>query len=143
MADLSITEAEVVPTTNTNLIKYGKAASAIAVGAVVYKLANGTIGLADADNTSTTATACGIAISAAEAANQRVAYQTGGTLTVGASASIGQGTPYFLSGTAGSMCPDADLAEDDYCTYIGFGGASNTLVMPNDGPHASGVQHPA
>ena len=141
MADLSITTTQVVPTTDRSKIKTGKAGEAITIGQTVYKKAADGL-IYKAINTSTAAADClGIAISSAVAANQEVSWQQGGTIVLGAGASITAGAIYVLTDTAGGISLETDSDTGDYMTYIGTGDASAGIVMPSKGPHASGVAH--
>lgn len=142
MADLSITASQVVQSSTTSDIEHGTAGEAITVGQSVYKKASdGKIYKADADNSSATAAAIGIAVSGADAASQSVSWQKTGTITIGAAAAITAGATYYVSDTAGGIKPEADLTTGDYVTMLGVGNGSNGIVMPNAGPFASGVDH--
>ena len=137
MADLSITQAQVQPGANAPT-KTATAGETITPGMPLYvKAADSKLYKADADATAT-ADCVGIALSEG-AAGQYVTYQYGrSTVTLGAGAAPAQGTAYYVSTTAGGICPEADLGSGDYMTYLGIGDASNGLVL---GIHASGVAH--
>jgi hypothetical protein len=139
MADLSITAAEVVP--DTAQIKTGIAGEAITVGMSVYKKASDGKLYKAIDTSAAAAAAVGIASSSCSAANQSITYQKSGTIVLGASASVAQGAVYVVSGTAGGIAPEADAGAGNYLTILGVGDASDGIVMPTNGPHASGVAH--
>lgn len=141
MADKTITEAQVVPTTDRSKIKHGIAGEEISVGEAVYIKSSDHKLYAAIDTSAAAAAAVGIAISAAEAANQEVAYQTGGTITLGAGASVTAGEILVVGAGAGGMSPIADLTTGEYVTVMGVCNGSNQLVMPAKGPFASAVAH--
>jgi hypothetical protein len=142
MADLVITASEVVQSTNGGDISHGKSGEAIAVGEPVYlNSTDQKIYRADANTSAATAASKGIATSSSDAADQSVSYQRQGTLTLGASASVLQGQTYVVSRNTGKIALEGDLITGDYVTSLGVGNASNGLVMPPNGPVASGVAH--
>lgn len=124
MADLTITAANVV--SGSSDIEHGTAGVAVIAGQVVYK--NGTTGkyeLADADSaTAAVRSPRGIALHAA-AANQPLAIHKSGPITIGAT--LTAGTDYWLSGTAGGICPRADVATGEGVVLIGL--ATSTTVL--------------
>jgi predicted transcriptional regulator len=135
MADLSITTSEVQPgTASTPTLVAGEAIDA---GEVIYKkAADGEAYLADAD-AEASAEAIGIAVCSA-AAGQKVAYQKTGTVTIGSSASVAQGQVYVVSGTAGKIAPEGDLATDDYVTILGVGNDADGIDLDIN---ATGIAH--
>ena len=141
MADIAITTTQVVPTTDRTQIFSGKCGEAITIGQVVYKKAADNKLWKAIDTSAAAAAAVGIAISSSVAAEQDVSYQKGGTITLGATASITAGAVYVLTDTAGGISLEAERNTGDYMTYIGVGNASNAIVMPTKGPHATGVAH--
>lgn len=128
MTDLSITANNVSPASSAikeTLI----ALEAITAGQVVYKdPTTGKAGLAD-NNSATAAVRepYGVALNGAQA-NQPVTVQTGGRLNIGATVAAGES--YFLSDTAGAICPEGDLASGEYTSLIGFG-VSTTQIDVN------------
>ena len=141
MADITVTATQVVPTTDRTQIFSGKCGEAVTIGMPVYKkAADGK--LYKAINTSSAAAAAvGIAISSSVAAEQDVSYQRGGTITLGAGATITAGAIYVVTDTAGGISLEADRNTGDYMTILGVGNASNGLVMPTKGPFAAGLAH--
>lgn len=139
MADLSITAAQVLPGTGAKYFD-GTAGATITAGDLCYyDTSAGTVKLADANDSATTATVAGIALNGASA-GQPVKLQTAGTITIGAGASITAGEIYVASATAGGICPEGDLAAGHYVSMIGVGDASDGIVMEINN---SGVEVPA
>lgn len=125
MSDLSITAANVVPGSDA-VVEHGTAGVSITAGQQVYlDSATGKYGLAD--NNSATAGVRkprGTALHAA-AANQPLAIQRDGSITIGATMTAG--VAYYLSDTPGGICPVADLASGEYPSLIGM--ATSTTVL--------------
>lgn len=117
MADLSITAANVVPGSNAKT-ETGVAGATITAGQVVYKdSADNKFKLADTDSATAAARSpYGIALNGASA-NQPLTVQISGSITIGAA--VTAGVFYYLSGTAGGICPVADVAAGDYPCVIG------------------------
>lgn len=127
MVDLVITAASVVPGTNAT-IKPGTAGATILAGQVVYRdSADTKLKLADSDHaTAAVHDAVGIALNGASA-NQPVDYQTAGEITIGATMTAGN--TYFLSNTAGGICPDADVGAGEEVIQIGIAKSTTVLVI--------------
>jgi hypothetical protein len=135
MVDLVVTPANVVKGTGAR-IEHGIAGAAVTAGQTVY--ADPTDGdrlkLADADSaTAAVRTPRGLALHAA-AANQPLAVQFGGRITIGAV--VVPGTVYVLSDTPGGIMPAADLEAGDYVTVLGIGISATQIDLQI---HASGV----
>ena len=126
MADVTITAANVdAPTPG---ISTGVSGEAISIGDVLYADSSDSNKLkkAQADGTAAEATVVGIAMNTTSAADQHVGYATSGALTLGSG--LTQGEVYFVSGTAGGIAPDADIATSNwYRSYLGV--ASSTTVL--------------
>lgn len=125
MADLSITAASVVSGENA-LFDSGSAGETIGAGQPVYR-DGATKKWMKADANSATALArraTAVALNGA-ALNQPVKVQTTGDFTPGAT--LTAGTSYFLSDTAGGICPFADVGSGEYVCQIGI--AKSTSVM--------------
>lgn len=117
MANLTVTAANVQPTTTTTY-KTGIAGAAITAGQSVYLDATtGTIKLADADLSVAAAKGVGIAINNA-AAGQPVTYAIGGSINMGAT--LVKGTTYVVSATAGGVAPQADLSTGATICILGI-----------------------
>lgn len=119
MADLTITVASVAKGTGASTTN-GTAGATITAGQVVYlDSATATYKLADTDSaTAAVRVPVGIALHAA-LTGQPLQILTGGLITIGATTVVG--VPYYLSGTAGGICPYADVAAGDYPVFLGIG----------------------
>lgn len=107
MANLTVTAANVQPTTST-ITKTGIAGAAITAGQSVYLDATTkTIKLADADASVAAAAGVGIALNNA-ASGQPVTYAVSGPINMGAT--LVKGTTYVVSATAGGVAPQSDLS---------------------------------
>ena len=131
MADLSVTPSNVIAGAGTPT-KTGTAGAAIAAGEVVY-LDTATTGkwqLADSDAASAEARGrtanVGVALNSA-AANQPLVVQTGGPVTLGAV--LTAGSAYYLSGTAGKICPLADVSGGEYYVLLGLAASTSVLNL--------------
>lgn len=138
MADITITAANVVAGSNSTR-ENGTAGETITAGQAVYKdAATNKYKLADTDSaTAAVRQPRGIALNGASL-NQPVAVLTSGDITIGAT--LVAGDPYFLSGTAGGICPHADVEAGDYPCLIGV--ATSTTVLRVDIQY-SGVEKAA
>lgn len=137
MVDISITAANVqeVAGAITRAVTYG---ATITQGQTLYEdTSTDTWKLADADNTAATAACRGIALTAG-ADGQKGIIITSGNLDLGATLTVGE--IYVLSGTAGGIAPEADLATGDYVVVLGVATAADNLFMRIID---SGVQVPA
>lgn len=134
MADLTITAASVVAGTSAKVASRTAGAS-VTAGQVVYlDSADRKFKLADCDSATVAArTPAGIALHAA-ANGQPLDVLTEGPITIGAT--LTPGVAYYLSGTAGGICPVADLGSGDYPTIIGIATSASVL---NVKIHESGV----
>jgi hypothetical protein len=125
MADLTITAANVVAGSGAKT-EQGTAGAAINAGQAVYRDAT-TGKYLLADNNSATAAAReprGLALNGASN-GQPLSIITRGPVTIGATLSAG--VAYYLSDTAGGICPVADLASGEYPSIIGI--ATSTTVL--------------
>lgn len=124
MADLTITAANVKAGSNASVDRTGLAGAAVAAGQPVY-WDGSRWQLAD-DNSVTAAArvAGGIALNGAST-DQPLAVLMGGDITIGAT--LTAGSVYYLSATAGGICPAADLATGQYPCIIGI--AKSTTVL--------------
>ncbi len=134
-ANLSITAAEVLPTSDT-VVTYGISGAAIAAGDVVWF--DGSVQtwkLFDGNDTAANTGTPRVALSSALAAGQPISVATGGSITIGATAAATTGVIYVASTTPGKMAPAADLASGNRVTVIGVAKASNqlALVLANSG----------
>lgn len=128
MSDLSITAASVVAGSGANIDRTSNAGETITAGQAVYLAASGK--WMKADNNSATAlarVAKGIALNGA-ALDQPLAVLKSGPVTIGAT--LTAGVAYYLSGTAGGICPVADLTTGMYPEIMGI--ATSTTVLNVD-----------
>lgn len=134
MADLVITAASVVAGSGAKKVT-GTAGATITAGQVVYyDTATSTYKLADTDSaTAAVRSPAGIALNGA-ASGQTLAVHKSGLLTIGAT--VTAGVAYYLSGTAGGICPVADVAAGDYPCIIGIATSAAILSVKI---HESGV----
>jgi hypothetical protein len=128
MADITITAASVVAGTGS-VRKAGIAGETITAGQAIY-LSSTTQKWMLADNNSAEAeprTAIGIALNGA-ALNQPTVALTSGDVTIGAT--LTAGAAYYLSDTAGGICPLADVLSGEYVCLIGL--AKTTAILDVD-----------
>jgi len=125
MSDISITATSVVQGGNA-VVDHGIAGVAVTAGQTVYKdAATGKYKLADC-NLAGAYPATGIALNGA-AANQHVAVQQSGDITVGGT--LTAGSPYYLSATAGGIMPAADLTTGDNVVLLGLAKSTSVLSL--------------
>ena len=127
MADISITATAVVAGSNSQQ-ESGTAGEAITAGQAVYKSSSTSKWmLADADSATAEArTATGIALNGASA-NQPIRVHKSGDLTI--NAVLTANLPYFLSGTAGGICPIADVGTGEYLCQLGIAKSTTVLAV--------------
>lgn len=125
MADLSITAANVKKGA-TAKVENGIAGETLTAGQTVYKeKATGKYKKSDADSaTAEVRSVYGITLNGASA-DQPVQIVRNGPLTAGATLVVA--TPYFLSATAGGICPAADLLTGAYPVFLGFAISASVL----------------
>lgn len=131
MADLTITASEVQPGTTDATFEYGTAGATITAGQVLYidTSDSNKLKLADCDSaTAAVRTVAGIALHAA-LSGQPIKYQTGGSITLGASAAMTVAHVYLASDTAGGIMPSADLEAGDYTSVLGVATAAGVLLL--------------
>ena len=127
MADLTVTAASALPGSNAAVV-HGTAGETITAGKVVYQSST-TKKWMLADNDSATAEAKvpqGIALNGA-ALNQPVSVQKSGDITIGAT--LTPGAAYYLSSTAGGICPVADVASGDNVVLLGLAKSATVLAL--------------
>ena len=127
MADLAITAAQVLPSTNARF-QGGDAGEALTAGTSAYKKSTDHKWYkADAD-AQETAEASGVVVCDA-ALGQRVVVQDDGDLVVGAAAAPVVGETYVVSAAAGKIAPIADLTTGKYVTHLGVGKTGNKIAL--------------
>lgn len=127
MADITITAANVVPGSDAN-IAYGLAGETITAGKAVY-LSSTTNKWMLADNNSATVEArraTGIALTGSSL-NQPIAVQRSGDITIGGT--LTAGVAYYLSDTAGGICPVADVGSGEYVCLLGVSKSTSVLAI--------------
>ena len=125
MADLTITAANVVAGSGAK-ITHGTAGASVTAGQPVYlDSATSTYKLADCDSaTAAVRSPDGVALHASSS-GQPLAIAESGPVTIGAT--LTAGVAYYLSATAGGICPVADLTTGDYPVILGI--ATSTTVL--------------
>lgn len=137
MADVVLVPAEILPGAGA-AFTYGSAGVAVTAGQVCsLDAAAKQFKLADANGTAATATVKGIAMHAADV-GQPLTVQTGGQITLGASAALVVGGLYVLSANPGMFAPAADLAAGHYTVLLGVALSATVLKLQILN---SGVQH--
>lgn len=135
MADLTVTAANVIAGANS-VQENGTLGATVTAGQVVYKDTTDSDKWKLADNNGATAlirTPIGIALNGG-ASGQPVRVHKYGLITIGATMTAG--VAYYLSDTAGGICPVADLTVGEYPSFLGI--ATSTTVL-NFNPTPSGV----
>lgn len=127
MADLTITAANVVASAGAKKVN-GVAGETITAGQLVYKdPTTGKYLKADADSATVAArTPSALALHGASL-NQPLTVQTSGDVTIGAT--LTAGLAYYASGTAGGICPVADLTTGKYVTLVGVAKSPSVLAL--------------
>lgn len=126
MSDISITAANVVPVAGYQFVDL-VAGATITAGQVVYQDASDLKAkLADCDGAAALGVVKGIALNNASA-NQPVRVQTAGDLNIGATLTVGE--IYVLSGDAGGVAPEGDLANPDKVSLIGVATTASNLKL--------------
>lgn len=125
MADLTLTAANVVAADNA-VKESGLAGETITAGKAVYKSPTSKKWMLADSNSATAAakTAGGIALNSASL-NQPVTVMKSGDVTIGGTMTAG--AAYFLSDTAGGICPDADVGAGENVCQLGI--AKSTTVL--------------
>lgn len=134
MVALAITATEVIPGTDATFA-YGTAAESITPGDVVFlDPSTSTYKLFDANSTSLNTRQPAIALNTA-GASQRLTVQTGGSITIGASAAPTLGLVYVAGATAGDINPSADIASGWRVAIIGVATSASAikLILSNSG----------
>ena len=132
MTDLSITAANVIAGSDA-VRENGTSGATITAGQAVYK-SSSTGRYLLADNNSATVEARRASAIALNGASdgQPITVQRAGDITIGAMMTAG--VAYYLSDTAGGICPVADVGSGEYVCLIGI--AKSTSVL------AIGIQFP-
>lgn len=127
MSDLSITTANVIAGTGAKKVN-GTAGATITAGKPVYlDSTTDTYKIADCDSATAEARSpAGIALHGASS-GQPLTIIESGPLTIGAT--LTPGTAYYLSPTAGGICPLADVLAGDDVVQIGLASSATVLQV--------------
>lgn len=133
MADLSITAANVVPS-SAAILNQATAGATITAGQLIYidssdldSRSRGKAKLADANSgTSAVRSVAGIAINSASA-GQQVDYVVRDTALQIAASGLTAGTIYGLSATAGGLAPSADFTTGWYPSVVAIAKSTTTI----------------
>lgn len=132
MADLTITAANVVAGSDATR-EVGMAGETIAAGKAVYRAAGtGLWMLADSNSATLEARRAGGIALCGSSLNQPIVVQTSGPITIGAT--LTAGTAYYLSDTAGGICPLADVGSGEAVCLLGLAASTTVLNV--------GIQYP-
>ncbi len=136
MTDISITAGNVVPGADAEINRTRFSGASVTAGQWVYLDPDTRKWLGADANSATQAarTAGGVALHAA-AANQPLAVQTGGSLTMGGT--LTPGVAYYLSENAGGMCPVADVGSGEYVCLLGIALTASVFRINIDAPNVS------
>lgn len=127
MADLSITAALVLAGVGAK-VDYGKSGATVTAGKVLFEdETTRRFGLADSNGTAAAKQAIGFALNGASD-GQPLAVLRSGPITIGAT--LVPGTAYYLSDTAGGICPLADVGSGENVVLLGI--AASTTVLHVD-----------
>lgn len=126
MTDISITAANCVVSGTGQGRASGTAGGTITAGQAVYlDPTTHKWTLADADSATAAARhAGGIALNSASL-NQPIDVVTSGAVTIGGT--LTAGVAYYLSGTAGGICPVADVGTGEYSCVLGIATSASVL----------------
>lgn len=135
MADISLTAANVVADSAASR-ETGVAGETVAAGKVIYKsstthkymLADSNSGTAEARQ------AHGIALNSASL-DQPLNVLTSGDITIGGT--LTAGVAYYLSDTAGGICPVADVGSGEYVCLLGLAKSTTVLAVGIEFPNVS------
>jgi hypothetical protein len=127
MADLSITAANCVKFANA-VEEQGYAGETITAGQPCYRDASTGLYMKSDSNSATVAARSirGIAMNSASL-GQPLSIQKSGDITLGAT--LVANTAYYLSDTAGGICPLADVGAGEYTSLVGIAISTSVLRL--------------
>lgn len=131
MADVSVTAADVLASSNA-VKKHGTAGATITAGQVVYYDASaGTWKLAQADGTTAEAGSGGVGIALHGAASGQPLVVVVEDSNLDPGATLTEGEIYLVSATAGGIMPEADASAvtPDYVTLLGVALSTGNLYL--------------
>ncbi len=126
MADLSVTAGNVTPGPNAR-IETGVAGEALTPLQPVYKATDGKWYKADNNGATDLVRAAKAVTLGTAAANQPITVQKSGRVNCGSI--LTKNIPYFLSDTAGGICPLADVGTGEYGCIIGIGLSATEMLL--------------
>lgn len=126
MADRSITASQVIPSSNAAIQK-GTAGATITAGQPLYKDADTKELHPALNDTLIHATVVGIAANGASDGQPVQYVSRDPALQLGAAAGVAEGDLLVLSGTAGGICPLADVVTGDFLCVIGVGNSDGSI----------------
>jgi len=128
MADVTVTEASVVPASGATIITV-TAGATVTAGQTGYKdtADSNQYKGGDAD-AQASAVAAGVFCTGA-ADEQPVVLCTAGSIVLGTAGCVTVGTPYVVSTNVGGICPWTDNASGDFITHLGIGTTSTTILL--------------
>jgi hypothetical protein len=136
MVDISITPNNVLAGSNAQVDRSGVAGETIAAGKAVYKsLTTGKWMLADSNSVTVEARqALGVALNGA-ALDQPLAVQKGGDIAIGGT--LVAGSAYYVSDTAGGICPVADVGAGEAVCQLGLAKSTSVLGIAIQFPNVT------
>jgi hypothetical protein len=136
-ADLSITAANVVPSSQAHYA-YGTAGATVTAGQLVYfDTVNLNYKLASSNASSTTAVVAGIAVNNAGAGQPITLVTYDPALAIGAT--VAAGSVYVASANAGMIAPNSDAVTGWYVSVVCVAETGNKVffsIVPSGVPHA-------
>lgn len=126
MTDIVITPASVVPGANARL-EQGFAGETITAGQALYKASTGLWMKADSNSATVLARVATAFALTGSSAGQPIVVQRSGSLTIGGT--LTAGVAYYLSDTAGGICPVADVGAGEYAQVLGIATSAAILKI--------------
>lgn len=128
MADLVVNAANVLPGANAQLVFGDTAGEAITAGQSIYKdPVTNKMMKSDSDSANAAAKKADGLASCNAAANQPLVWQKKGDITMGNI--LTAGATYFVSNTAGGICPDADVGAGENVCLLGVARSATVLAL--------------
>lgn len=130
MADISITAANVLPSSAAT-IQQGTAAAGVTItaGVVVYQLTAGTFGLADSDGTTPANTVAGIAINGCGPGQRFLYASEDPVFTFGGTCVVATGALYLADTPGGITQTLGDLESGDKVIMLGVPLTTTTIYL--------------
>lgn len=127
MADVTVTAAEVLPTSTTEYAT-GEAGETITAGEPLYKKSGDGNALWKCDADTSAESDC-VGVSMCGGANgQQIVYAVAGTIDPGFTAVVGEA--YAVSATVGRIAPVSDITTSgDFITFLGIATSASALKL--------------